>query len=164
MAFYISLLYDLIQFPIETNTNICATKAACLMCNKTKENPHLHSWISVHFPVSRLKRFCHWFNISRGPVRSAGRPDCDCPAPFDTGFNVRKILGQFETKLTDSEELDTILHPVVLGTHHFQHPHHHCFRRRQQKTGSRGGIIDTIINIHVIIHFVEDTVFLWIVC
>lgn len=84
------------------------------------------------------------------------RPDCHRLAH---GFNVAKKHWDSLTKPTDSEDLDAVLHFVVMSTCLFQHPHHHCFRSRQHKTGSRGGIINSIINIHVIINFTGNTLF-----
>lgn len=51
-----------------------------------------------------------------------------------------QALGRFKknkTKLTDSEDLDAVLHPVVSSTRLFQHAHHHYFRSRQHKTQQR---------------------------
>lgn len=46
-------------------------------------------------------------------------------------------LKQNKTKVTDSEDLDAVLHPVVSSTRLFQHAHHHYFRTRQHETQQR---------------------------
>lgn len=76
-----------------------------------------------------------------------GRRDCHRLAHFNADFNVaKKPLGQFETKPTDSEDLNAILHPVISSTRLFQTPTTTA-SGADNKTGSRGEIIDTIINI-----------------